>query len=275
MLLELIRIKSWKAYLGVSLFGYVLSADSFDLRALIFFATMFCYLAFAFAINNCYDVDTDIFSARKNPVASGSVRRERALFISYIFAISGLFISSFLSLSSMMIYVFMLLLAYLYSAPPRLKGLPPVDMLSHGLFFGALIFLFGVSISAELQKVHIAIAFSVFLYSCLFELKNHIEDFEGDRSAGVKTSAVLLGDRRYGVFSMLSAAHLAFLMFILMPNALYPMCALLPAMPRDAAIKHFQAINAITASAYVVLLITQRLYSSTGFFIPALWPIGL
>ncbi len=259
-LLELIRIKAWKAYIGMSVFGYAISTDSLDGNAALFIVAMFFYLAFAFAINNCYDTDTDLPSLRKNPVASGLISRKKARVISYLFALSGLLTVTAFPLESVVIYAFMLILAYLYSAPPRLKVLPPFDMISHGLFFGALIFLFGVSISGVFQRLHIAIAVSIFFYSCLFELKNHIEDFDADKKAGLKTSAIILGGKRYAAFSALSAMHLATLGLLFMPNSSYLMCVVFPMIPEDAALKHFRAINAITVCAYLTLFIVQRVY---------------
>lgn len=259
-LLGLIRIKAWKAYIGMSAFGYAISTDGLNENAVFFLAAMFFYLAFAFAINNCYDTDTDIHSLKKNPVASGLISRKKAKVISYLFALSGLLTVTVFPLESVVIYAFMLILAYLYSAPPRLKVLPPFDMISHGLFFGALIFLFGVSISGVFQRLHIAIAVSIFFYSCLFELKNHIEDFDADKKAGLKTSATILGGKRYVAFSVLSAMHLATLGMLLMPNSLYLMCAVFPMIPEDAALKHFREINAITVCAYLALFTAQHIY---------------
>jgi len=259
-LLRLIRIKSWKAYMGMSVFGYAISNEGLDGRAVFFLVAMFFYLAFAFAINNCYDTDTDLSSLGKNPVASGLISRKKAKVISYLFALSGLLTVTAFPFESIVIYVLMLLLAYLYSAPPRLKVLPPADMLSHGLFFGALIFLFGVSITGVFQRIYIAIAVSIFFYSCLFELKNHIEDFDADKKAGLRTSATILGRKRYAAFSVLSAMHLTILGLLLVPNSLYLMCAFFPMIPEDAALKHFREINAITVCAYLALFTAQRIY---------------
>jgi len=258
MLLDLIRIRAWKAYLGMSLFGYALSADTLDTRIVIFLASMSLYLAFAFAINNCYDTDTDVLPSKKNPVASGEVSKERARAISYLFAASGFLTTLALPWTSSVLYALMLVLAYVYSAPPRLKALPPMDMISHGLFFGAMIFLFGISVAGTLRLEHLEIALSVFFYSCLFELRNHIEDFENDEKAGVKTSAVLLGERRDVAFSLLSMAHLALLSQLMIPGSLYPMSGLILTSPEKLALKHFRIINAATIVIYVLVLIQQK-----------------
>jgi len=259
MLLDLIRIRAWKAYLGMSLFGYALSADALDMRVGIFLLSISLYLAFAFAINNCYDTDTDALSSKKNPVASGEISMERARALSYLFAASGLLTTMALPRISSALYALMLALAYAYSAPPRLKALPPMDMISHGLFFGAMIFLFGTSVSGAFHTEHLWIALSVFFYSCLFEFRNHIEDFENDRRAGVKTSAVLLGERRETAFSLLSIAHLALLSQLMIPGSLYPMSGLILASPEKLALKHFRIINAATIVVYILVLVQRRL----------------
>jgi 4-hydroxybenzoate polyprenyltransferase len=262
LLLELVRIRSWKAYLGMAFFGYALPIRQVDLLNLFpMLVSVSLYLGFAFAINNCYDVDTDIVSGKKiNPVASGAMGEKRAKMISYAIAASGLLFTWTSLRDGFVIYSLMTLLAYAYSAPPRLKGLPAFDMISHGLFFGSLLFLFGASVSGSLSSEHAVLASSVFLYSCLFELKNHIEDFEHDRRAGIKTTAVRLGERRKTAFSMLCAVHILLLIFLVSQKGsamLYfpALSGLAIMMPEDWLFNNFRAVNLFTILVYAVHIV--------------------
>jgi 4-hydroxybenzoate polyprenyltransferase len=259
LLLELVRIKSWKAYLGMAFFGYALPIKQMGLLNLFpLLVSVSLYLGFAFAINNCYDIDTDIVSGKKiNPVASGAMDEKKARRISYAIAVSGLLFTWTFLRSGFLIYSVMTLLAYTYSAPPRLKGLPVFDLISHGLFFGSLLFLFGASVSGRLSSEHAVLASSVFLYSCLFELKNHIEDFEQDRAAGINTTAVRLGERRKTAFSVLCAVHILLLIFLVSQKGtamLYfpALSGLAMVMPEDWLFNNFKTVNLFTILVYVV-----------------------
>jgi len=88
-----------------------------------------------------------------------------------------------------------ILIGFFYSSPPlRMKSRPWFDLISHGLFAGALLFLIPVLIfSKELTKFHFLIALSIFYFSVILELRNHIEDYEIDKEAGLNTTVVFLG----------------------------------------------------------------------------------
>jgi len=262
LLLELVRIRSWKAYLGMAFFGYALPIRQMDLLNLFpMLVSVSLYLGFAFAINNCYDVDTDIVSGNKiNPVASGGIDGKRAKMSSYAIAASGLLFTWTFLRDGFIIYSLMTLLAYAYSAPPRLKGLPAFDMISHGLFFGSLLFLFGASVSGHLSGEHTVLASSVFLYSCLFELKNHIEDFEHDRKVGIKTTAVRLGERKKTAFSVLCAAHILLLIFLASQKGaamLYfpALSGLAMVIPEDWLFNNFKIVNLFTILVYTAHIV--------------------
>ncbi|WP_367884416.1 hypothetical protein [Thermococcus sp. JCM 11816] len=49
-----------------------------------------------------------------------------------------------------------------------------VDVLSHGLFFGGLPFLYGASMDGRISGIEALIALSVTLYSFALELRNHL-----------------------------------------------------------------------------------------------------
>ena len=161
------------------------------------------YLAFAFAVNNCYDAQDDALNPEKrsiNPVASGRVSLKAtlifcALLVIAAAALAGLWLWA--NPACLASYASLLLLGWAYSSPPlRLKSIPVADLASHGLFFGCLLILFGALLLGPPQPQVTLLLPSVFLYSMALELRNHLEDLEVDREAGTRTSAVWLGRRR-------------------------------------------------------------------------------
>jgi 4-hydroxybenzoate polyprenyltransferase and related prenyltransferases len=220
-LLKFTRILDGKGYVFIAIFGYLL-ASGFRVGTTlpVFSFLVILYIAFAFAINNCYDMDTDSISKTKrdkNLIASGKISLREGKLFSYVLAFFGFVLTALIFPHGLAIYASMLILSYLYSAPPRLKGIPVADMLSHGLFFGVLPFLFGVVCAGDSIKEYVLISISIFFYSCFLEFKNHVEDFEYDRDAGVKTSAVWLGEKRRHVLYGLCAVHMLTLFMLIDP----------------------------------------------------------
>ncbi|OFV67438.1 MAG: UbiA prenyltransferase [Candidatus Syntrophoarchaeum caldarius] len=216
------RVIDWRTYIAMALFGYIIAggvAVIFDLPTLFLVLTTSLYLAFAFSVNNCFDLKEDIKSGKKNnPIAVGLIGFREALIISLSTAVLGGVISYiyFGGIASV-IFILLLILAFAYSAPPlRLKAHPPFDTISHGLFFGSLLFLYGYAILAAPSSVVLLIALSIFVYSITIELKNHINDYESDLAAGTITTACWLGiERTKQLFLVLHGLHFLILFAIL------------------------------------------------------------
>ncbi|HDM35721.1 MAG TPA: 4-hydroxybenzoate polyprenyltransferase [Candidatus Syntrophoarchaeum butanivorans] len=227
-----LRILDWRGYVAMTLFGYLFAGGIFaisDRTTLPLLLTTSLYLAFAFSINNCFDLKEDMRSRKtKNPIAVGVIGFREAIITSMGCALSGMALSyiSFGGIPSV-IFLLLLLLAFAYSAPPlRFKSLPPIDTISHGLFFGALLFLYGFAVVEKPPSSILLLAVSIFLYSILIELKNHMNDYESDLAAGTITTACWLGiDRTRKLFRILLCLH-----FIVLFYALYVFssCYLLP-----------------------------------------------
>jgi len=195
------RVKDWRAYFGIGLLGFVLGLEEltqFDHRVfLLFITTSSLYLAFSFSINNCFDVKNDVkeHKMNKNPVASGLIGFKEGVFVSVLTASIGMLMAClWLNFLSSCIYTILLLLSLGYSAPPlRLKSVPVADLMSHGLFFGSLLFLYGASAVGNLNPYVIALAFPLFIHSVALNLRNHLDDFDEDMLSKTKTTACWLG----------------------------------------------------------------------------------
>ncbi|VUT27529.1 MAG: prenyltransferase [Candidatus Syntrophoarchaeum sp. GoM_oil] len=216
------RVIDWRAYIAMVLFGYILAGGLGVIchkTSLYLVSTTFLYLAFAFSVNNCFDLKEDIESGKtNNPIAIGLIGFKEALVIS----LSAAFLGGILSYIwfggvPSLIFILLLLLAFAYSAPPlRLKAHPPYDTLSHGLFFGSLLFLYGFAVLANPAPAILLIALSIFVYSITIELKNHMKDYDSDLAAGTITTACWLGiDKTKQLFGVLLYAHFAILFALL------------------------------------------------------------
>ncbi len=196
------RVRDWRAYFGIGLLGFIIGLEEptqFDYRVfLLFVITSSLYLAFSFSINNCFDIKNDIIKEHKmnkNPVASGLIGFKESVFVSVLTASIGTLIACLcLNFLSLCIYAVLLLLSLSYSTPPlRLKSVPVADLVSHGLFFGSLLFLYGASVAGNLNQYVVALAFSLFIHSVALNLRNHLDDFNEDMLSKTKTTACWLG----------------------------------------------------------------------------------
>ncbi|AEH24565.1 UbiA prenyltransferase family protein [Pyrococcus yayanosii] len=207
------RILDGRAFIGMGILGLTmnLSSNLDALRALFLIISLILYVAYAFAINNCFDADTDsvnLVKRRKNPVANGELSFRAGILSAVLMAVAGLSLAAFLGLGELAIYLSMVFLATIYSAPPRLKARPVTDVLSHGVFFGALPFLYGASLDGIMTRQELIMALAITFYSLALELRNHLEDYESDLRAGLRTTPIVIGktasERFVLIFSCIS-----------------------------------------------------------------------
>lgn len=166
-------------------------------------------MTFAFMINDVVDAPDDardpvktasnvisqgILTVREGNVLSGGI-----FLLSAILFFTGGWLSFLAGLST-------LVLSFLYSAPPaRLKARPIVDVISHVLMLSALLMLSGYLIyDSDLGSawwVMLAVTFA----SAYGQFYNQVDDFETDKLAGLKNTAMLLGKRNTQIAMSLSA----------------------------------------------------------------------
>jgi len=220
---ELLRAKEWRGYFLIATFGFILGRGFLfpPEDIILFFIMISLYLGFAFSINDCFDTKEDkLDRQKKNLIVSQKISFRTALTFSIFLAVLGLALSAFFGLKVFLFCLITILFAFLYSAPPlRMKSRPLLDLVSHGLFAGALIFLIPLLIfSKDLTLFHYLIAISIFYFSIILELRNHVEDYETDKKAGLKTTVCSLGLER--------SEQLLRYLAILYPLTLFPILLL-------------------------------------------------
>jgi len=195
---KLLRIKDWRGYFLIATLGFIVSKGFlFALKEIIiFYAIVLLLLSFAFSVNDCFDTKEDgLDKDKKNPIVLQKISFKNGLIFSILLAVLGLALSTAFGMKVFLFCLVLILMSFFYSSPPlRMKSQPWIDLFSHGLFAGALLFLMPVLIfSKELTKFHYLIAFSIFYFSAILELRNHIEDYQTDQAAGLNTTVVFLG----------------------------------------------------------------------------------
>ena len=201
LVLKVSRVRFWFYLAGPFTVGYVWGAQRFlDLWNLEFFSFLFYFMLPAnillYGVNDYWDYDTD----RLNPKKGGKehlVRDEEKgrLFgiLGVVVAVSALLLVLQRDIVERMILASFLLLSYLYSAKPlRFKARPILDFSSNILYLIPGILAFHQAIG-YLPSLGVVIA--AFLHSSAMHIFSAIPDIQWDKSVGIKTTAVLMGER--------------------------------------------------------------------------------
>ena len=205
---EFIRISDSFKWTAISFLGFVLGVNKltvsdYIIPFFIFAISTFCIMAFTFAINNFYDIDSDTKNPRRkdiNAVASGDISRKTGKFYLLFLALISVIISLLLFRYEVTIFcIYLLFLGWAYSAPPlRTKNIPGLDVIWHFIgFFSYIIWgslIAGASIySGSIGLIIWLMAISIGIFSCIGQVWNHIVDYSFDKDAQTMTFAVKIG----------------------------------------------------------------------------------
>ncbi|MEM3956817.1 MAG: UbiA family prenyltransferase [Thermoproteota archaeon] len=268
------RILEWRAYIGMAMLGFI-SSPTFlttlmPLEVFKFMLTMAFYLAFSFSINNSFDAGSDALQkekAEKNPVATGRIGFKEGVVFSTCLAATGLLLTHCWFKSCFSIYLLLVALSLAYSAPPfRLKSVPLIDLASHGLFFGTLLYLCGVSASGSTTFQTILIGASIFIYSVVLEIRNHLNDFQVDLSSGTRTTVCWLGyEKSLTLLKVFLIFHWLFLSaisvfihpHIVILNLFFTVSFALAALRQGLSDRYLRFADICTCIIYVLILLKE------------------
>jgi 4-hydroxybenzoate polyprenyltransferase len=187
-----------------------------------------CILAFGFVINNVADVEIDRLHtakcvANKNPLTSRSVTVRGSMMLLAVLALVPLILALASSGTAFVIVALTLILWAAYSVYPfRLKERYLVDLATHGIMAGPLLFLVGYSLAVPAVPIHTIKVLSLLLLftciGCIALLVHQIGDYEEDRGHS-STTVVRIGKKRgwilLAAFLLLSIVCLAAVNLIL------------------------------------------------------------
>jgi 4-hydroxybenzoate polyprenyltransferase len=224
---EFIRFSDSFKWSAISFLGFILgitelSINTYFIPFLIFAISTFSIMAFTFAINNFYDIESDNKNPRRkdiNAIASGNISRQMAIFYLLILAFIPIIISVFLYRLEVVIFsIYLLFLGWAYSAPPlRTKNIPGLDVIWHFIGFFSYIIWGSLIAGGSIYNGTIGLiiwltAISIGFFSCIGQVWNHIVDYNFDKDSGTMTFAVKIGlENAKKTLILLICVHLIFL----------------------------------------------------------------
>ncbi len=206
ILLQLTRWREHLAYdipltaLGALLAIYGMSnGQQLDFRLLTVMAANILVVAYAFMINDIEDAPDDARDPERkltNPISAGRLSIRAGYNACRVVAIAAMLLYATGGAGVFIIGVVTLALSHLYSwRPVRLKAYAVADVISHSLMLSGLIVLAGYFIYHTEPGVAWLVAGSVTLFSVYGQLYNQLRDFEFDKQAGLKNTAIILGEK--------------------------------------------------------------------------------
>lgn len=200
-----IRLTRWREHvpytipivLAGALMAVYINQIALDWRLIPVLLANILTMAFAFMINDLEDAADDAQDPQKkahNVISQGIISyREGFLFGTLLFVLAlALYIPG--GWKTFGTGGLTLILCYLYSAAPfRLKALPIIDVISHALMLAGLLMLSSYLIyDAYPGKAWFMIA-AVTMGSVYGQFYNQLDDFELDRAAKLRNTAIMIG----------------------------------------------------------------------------------
>jgi 4-hydroxybenzoate polyprenyltransferase len=143
-----------------------------------------------FAINDMYDYASDLLNPRKNSF-QGAVQHPDPKIAVLAYAMGALCVLTSALFGTLVQMSALLLIVYIYSAPPRTKTIPILDIITNSLAVYA-VFWMGASFAQSAIPQNTILLVSGF---AAIQLMASIVDYQSDKLAGELTSAVFFGPR--------------------------------------------------------------------------------
>ncbi len=180
--------------------GAAVGQATFGWRLLAVLGANLLAVSFAFMINDIEDAPEDAFSEKnyaRNPVSSGLISPQlaRAAAVGVVLLSIGLF--ALLGLQPLMFGLACLLLGWMYSVKSiRLKTMPYVELISHGLLLAGLPFLCGYfTFAARFNSTWFWPFTFVISARIIIVLYGELRNIEQDLLARIHPTVHLLGER--------------------------------------------------------------------------------
>jgi 4-hydroxybenzoate polyprenyltransferase len=216
--LRMLRVEDWIfGYFFIPLIGTIAAAGLSPVL-LVTAVISACTLAFGFVINNLADVEIDRLhttkcDTNKNPLAADEVTLRGTWILCLLLAIVPLGLSLHSGVPAFVCVAVTLVLCAVYSVYPfRLKERYLLDLLTHGLMFGAMLFLIGYTLPGPgvllLSAKAVSLSLLFTCIGCMALLVHQIGDYNQDHGHSA-TTVVQIGKKR-GWILLLSFMALSF-----------------------------------------------------------------
>lgn len=182
------------------------------------FVTSFALTGSAMCVNDFFDREIDAENEPDRPIPSGLVRLNEAIYLALMLTVLGLFSALFTSLPNLLMAIAAFIIAgtYSYRKSGKKRGFSGNCMVSLCI---ALPFFYGaLAVGRSFDELLIIFAMLAFLSNLGREVTKGIVDREGDEPQGVRTLAVLYGEKTAAVVAVslyLSSVALSFLPWML------------------------------------------------------------
>ncbi len=198
---RLVRVPEFAHFiLLTTLVAARLAGARLDWRLLAILLVNMLAAGFGFVINEVEDAPADMLhplKRRRNPIAAGRLSRRAGLAVAIALGGIALGLSALLGWAVFVISLVSLVLAWAYSwRSIRLKAMPLVDLLEHSWgLAGQQFVLTYLALGGEAWHVVWPVLAALMLVSMYGQFYNELHDLETDRRAGIRTTAVFIGQR--------------------------------------------------------------------------------
>ena len=202
--IRLVRPVAWIVFLFPFSVGFGIGASKDTnpfhiIFALIAFAS---WMSFSFILNSLSDKDVDKFhdgrakdmDLSNQPFVTGEISEKTALFIALILVIISLFFAWLVNYLFFTLFIIANIIGYIYSMPPtRFKTKPITDILCNALAAGTAL-IAGLSIGGT--NMNLPFIIGCFIVASVVYIPTVVTDYDFDKKAGLKTSAVFFGPKK-------------------------------------------------------------------------------
>ncbi|MCY3780993.1 MAG: prenyltransferase [Chloroflexi bacterium] len=229
-----IRLTRWREHfpftVPLTIMGALLAVEPtatlLDWRLIAVLTANLLAMSFAFMLNDIEDAPDDALDVDKkahNVVSSGLLQRRTGLIITWTTFLASFLLYALSGALALMLGVLTLALCYLYSAHPfRFKARPLADVVTHALMLSGLLIATGYFTYGNEPGAAWLVIAAAALFSAYGQFYNQVADYEVDKQAGLKNTAVLLGERPTAVLGHLSIVGALICMFAAMLQGLFP-----------------------------------------------------
>ncbi len=155
--------------------------------------------SFIFIQNQLGDLDTDRAHSEKSklPLAAGRVSKREGILLALSMLLVAVVLAILVSPLFFVVLLSIVLLGCLYSGPPlRLKAKPFIDLFMIGLAFGTMAVVAAFIILAAQPTLPLLLLIGPGFFYAGTHGVHTASDYDADRQAGLRTTAVLLGPHR-------------------------------------------------------------------------------
>jgi len=182
--------------------GEISESNIFSL--ILGFLTALTLTGASMSINDYYDREIDAVNEPSRPIPSGLISPKESLVLSSTLAITGLSSATLIGTPCLLLAASSWLISVFYSRSGKRTGLPGNLMVSTCI---AIPFIYGsICVKGSIDQNTLIFAILAFLTNTGREIVKGIADVEGDKLKGMKTLAILYGEKR--------AAQIALIFFV-------------------------------------------------------------